>query len=56
MFSKPMSSRHLPFEKLSSAPANLNIKQLIREALRDLADPPVDEEDYIRKSRSWHLD
>ena len=37
-----------PLEKTSSTPADLQVKQLIREALSELADSLLDEEDYSR--------
>ena len=37
-----------PLEHPSSAPPDLHVKQLVREALGELADSPLDGEDYNR--------
>ena len=43
-----MPSASLPLEHPSSAPPDLHVKQLVREALVELADSPLDGEDYNR--------
>ena len=43
-----MSSGSLPSENSSSAPADLQVRQLIRDALSELADSPLDGDDYNR--------
>ena len=43
-----MSSGSLPSENSSNAPADLQVRQLIRDALSELADSPLDGEDYNR--------
>ena len=43
-----MSSGSLSLEQPPDAPADLQVKQLIREALGELADSPLDGEDYNR--------
>ena len=48
MFCCPMPSASSPLEHLSSASPDLHIKQLVREALSELADSPLDGEDYNR--------
>jgi len=48
MFCRPMTSASPPLEHPSSAPADLHVKQLVREALGELADSPLDGEDYNR--------
>jgi len=48
MFCGPMPSASPPLEHPSSAPADLHVKQLVREALGELADSPLDGEDYNR--------
>ena len=37
-----------PLEHPPSAPPDLHVKQLVREALGELADSPLDGEDYNR--------
>ena len=48
MFCGPMPAASPPLEDLSSAPPDLQVKQLVREALGELADSPLDGEDYSR--------
>ena len=48
MFCGPMPSASHPLEHPSSAPPDLHVKQLVREALGELADLPLDGEDYNR--------
>ena len=43
-----MSSASPPLDHPPSAHAVLNVRQLIREALGELADSPLDGEDYNR--------
>ena len=43
-----MSSASLPLDRPPSAPPDLCVKQLVREALSELADSPLDGEDYNR--------
>ena len=43
-----MSSASPPLEPPSRAPADLRVKRLVREALGELADSPLDGEDYNR--------
>ena len=43
-----MSSASLPLDLPPSAPPDLYVKQLVREALSELADSPLDGEDYNR--------
>jgi hypothetical protein len=43
-----MSSDSPPLAHLSSSPADLHVKRLVREALGELADSPLDGEDYNR--------
>ena len=45
MFCGPMSSASLPLDR---APPDLYVKQLVREALGELADSPLDGEDCNR--------
>ena len=48
MFCRPMPSASPTLEHPSSAPPDLHVKQLVREALGELADSPLDGEDYNR--------
>jgi len=48
MFCRPMPSASTPLEHPPSAPPDLHVKQLVREALCELADSPLDGEDYNR--------
>ena len=48
MFCCPMPSASSPLEHPSSASLDLNVKQLVREALGELADSLLDGEDYNR--------
>ena len=48
MFCRPMSSASPPLEPPSGAPPDLHVKRLVREALGELADSPLDSEDYNR--------
>ncbi len=48
MFCGPMPSASAPLEVPSSAPPDLHVKQLAREALGELVDSPLDGEDYNR--------
>lgn len=43
-----MSTGSSQLEQPPSAPAELHVRQLIREALGELADSPLDGEDYNR--------
>ena len=43
-----MPSASPPLEHPLSAPPDLYVKQLVREALSELADSPLDGEDYNR--------
>ena len=48
MFCRPMPSASSLLEHPSSASPDLHVKQLVREALGELADSPLDGEDYNR--------
>ena len=48
MFCRPMPAASPPLEDPFSAPPDLHVKQLVREALGELADSPLDGEDYNR--------
>ena len=48
MFCRPMPSASSPLEHPSSASADLHVRRLVREALGELADSPLDGEDYNR--------
>ena len=48
MFCGLMSSASLLLDRPPSAPPDLYVKQLVREALGELADSPLDGEDYNR--------